>query len=75
MADDPSRLEQAAGSYSVPCPLLDGTNGTGATMGQALASLVYHMRDAHTTNLPEPVRSQVKDKMTGCAHTLGGLPV
>jgi hypothetical protein len=52
-----------------------GHEGRGATAGKALENLTLHIKDFHTSNIPEPVKSLAKNTMTGCAHALGGLPV
>ena len=73
---DQSAVKQDQDTYSVPCPfLLDGYEATGETAGKALERLVIHLRDTHTSNLPEPAKSEVKTKLTACANTLGSLPV
>ncbi len=70
-----SPAEQAEGGYSVPCPFPDGQSGDGETVGKALEDLVIHIRDAHTSSVPEPQRTEVKTKLTACAKTLGSLPL
>lgn len=71
-----SATERAQDTYTVRCPYLpDNYEGTGETMGKALEQLMIHIRDRHTDNVPEPVRSEVKTKLTACSHTLGTLPV
>lgn len=70
-----SATERAQDTYSVPCAFLDNYDGTGATVGLALEALTLHIRDTHTSDLPEPQRTEVKTKLTACAKTLGSLPV
>lgn len=65
-----------ADGYSVRCPYApDNYYGTGETMGKALEQLTIHIREAHTSNIPEPVRTQVKNSLTACANAFGPLPV
>ena len=60
----------------IPCPFRDGQYGRGETVGRALEDLLYHIRDSHTSAVPEPPREQLRTGLTGCAHLLGeNLPV
>jgi hypothetical protein len=65
-----------ANENEIPCPFLDGHEGRGATIGRALEALFEHIRDAHTSAIPEPYRTEVRGHMTACAHVVGEhLPV
>lgn len=70
-----SAAEETQRGYSVPCPFRDGSSGDGELIGKALEALVNHIRDAHTSNIPEPAKGEVRTKLTACANTLGTLPL
>lgn len=61
---------------TLPCPFPDDYEATGETYGRAMEALLLHMRDRHTSDVPEPYRGQVNNHLTACAHLLGDhLPV
>lgn len=70
-----SAAEQAQKTFSVDCPFQDDYRATGSKVGAVLADLTGHIRDAHTSDVPEPPRTQVKNSLTACANTFGTLPI
>lgn len=61
--------------YTLQCPFLLHYEAKGELLGKALENLLNHVRDAHTANLSEPVRTQARNGLTACANAAGTLPI